>query len=278
MTVVYIDLLFLLNFTANYLLLLGTGRITGAILSRWRIALGAVAGALYAVLLFLPEMGWLDAWPFKLLSGILMPLIAFGGERALFRIIVIFFGVSAGLAGLVMAAELLGGAGLTIRNGVLYSQFDLRLLLLLFLICYFVMSFFFRRSGQHVTREMIALSIEINGRHLNLTALLDSGHTLTDPATNNPVVVADGQCFAWCLPKGVDLFRPVEGIKLCRESGLSHVRLIPYRAVGVDCGMLLALRAEMVCAGGRRMNGAFVALSPTPVDDGGGYQALIGDL
>ena len=44
MTVVYIDLLFLLNLTANYLLLLAAGRMAGAALARWRIGLGAALG------------------------------------------------------------------------------------------------------------------------------------------------------------------------------------------------------------------------------------------
>ena len=52
MTVVYIDLLFLLNLIANYLLLLAAGRMAGAVLARWRIGLGAAAGALYAALIF----------------------------------------------------------------------------------------------------------------------------------------------------------------------------------------------------------------------------------
>ena len=41
---VYIDLLFLLNLTANYLLLLAAGRIAGAVLRRWRIGLGGALG------------------------------------------------------------------------------------------------------------------------------------------------------------------------------------------------------------------------------------------
>ena len=76
MTVVYIDLLFLLNLTANYLLLLAAGRIAGAVLVRWRIALGAALGALYAALIFLPGLVWLARWPCKLGLGVLMALTA----------------------------------------------------------------------------------------------------------------------------------------------------------------------------------------------------------
>lgn len=278
MTVVYIDLLILLNLTANYLLLLGAGRLSGAVLKRWRIGAGAAVGAVYAALLFVPGLEWLGFWPCKVASGVLMPLIAFGRERALFRVTLLFFGASAGLAGLVMAVESLGGAGLTVQNGVLYSDFDLRLLLLLFVGCYFVMSLFFRRMGAHCRREMTELRIVIQEQTIVLTALLDSGHTLTDPVTNLPVVIADASCITPLLSVRVDPSRPVEGIKRCRMAGISGARLVPYRAVGVDCGMLLAIKSASVAAGEKQLGGLLIALSPNPVDDGGGYQALIGGI
>ena len=140
MTVVYIDLLFVLNLTANYLLLLAAGRMAGAVLARWRIGLGAALGALYAVLIFVPGLGWLAAWPCRAASGVLMVLTAYGGERQLLRLAVLFFGASAGLAGAVLALELLGSGPLMLEHGVFYSQIDLRLLLVLFAACYFVLS------------------------------------------------------------------------------------------------------------------------------------------
>ena len=108
MTVVYIDLLFLLNLIANYLLLLAAGRMAGAALARWRIGLGAGLGALYAALVFLPGLAWLARWPCKLAAGVLMTLTAYGGERRLLRVTVLFFGASAALAGAVLGLELLG--------------------------------------------------------------------------------------------------------------------------------------------------------------------------
>ena len=146
-TVVYIDLLFLLNLIANYLLLLAAGRMAGAVLARWRIGLGAGLGALYAALIFLPGLGWLAQWPCKLAAGILMVLAAYGGERRLLRVTVVFFGASAALAGAVLGLELLGSASLTLENGVFYTPIDVRLLLLSFVACYFVLSLFFRRVG-----------------------------------------------------------------------------------------------------------------------------------
>ena len=83
MTVVYIDLLFLLNLTANYLLLLVAGRMCGRVLRRWLLALSAALGAAYACALFFPGLGWLAAPPCRVCAGVLMTLTAYGGQKGL---------------------------------------------------------------------------------------------------------------------------------------------------------------------------------------------------
>lgn len=277
MTVVYIDLLFLLNLIANYLLLLAAGRMAGAVLMRWRIGLGAAAGALYAVLVFLPGLGWLAHWLCKLAAGVLMALIAFWGEQYLLRVVVLFFGASAALAGAVLGLELLGSVSLTLDHGVLYSQLDIRLLLLLFVACYFVLSLFFRRIGRH-GGELVRLEITLDGGTVGLTALRDTGHTLTDPGTNRPVVVVYWEALSRVLPDWADADTPIESLERCHAAGSRQARLVPYRAIGVDHGMLLALRSQGVRADGKPLGRLLVALSPTPVDDGGMYHALIGGI
>lgn len=277
MTVVYIDLVFLLNLIANYLLLLAAGRMAGAVLVRWRIGLGAGAGALYAVLVFLPGLEWLSGWPCKLGAGVLMPLAAYGGERFILKVTVMFFGASAALAGLVLGLELLGNVSLTMKNGVLYTPVDVRLLLLLFTVCYFALSLFFRRVG---VREggLSRLEIAMEGGCASLTALRDTGHTLVDPADNRPVVVAYWKSLAGLLPPWADPSQPIRSVELCHAAGSRQARLVPYRAVGVECGMLLALRARRVTVDGRPQGRLLVALSPTPLDGDGGYQALVGGM
>ena len=277
MTVVYVDMLFLLNLIANYLLLLSAGRMAGAVLIRWRIGLGAGLGALYAALIFLPGLVWLAHWPCKLASGVLMAAAAYGGERHLLRVTVLFFGASAALAGVVLGLELLGSVSLTLEHGVFYSPLDIRLLLLMFVACYFVLSLFFRRTGQH-RRELAHLKIVFDMGTADLTALRDTGHTLTDPADNRPVVVACWQALSGVLPSWVDPSNPIQSVERCHAAGSRQARLVPYRAVGVECGMLLALRARQVTVDGKPLGRLLVALSPTAVDDGGGYQALIGGI
>ena len=269
MTVVYVDLLWLLNFVANHLLLLGAGRLAGAGLRRWRIALGAALGALYAVALFLPGLGWLSALPCKLAVAVVMVLCAYGGEVRLWRVLGLFFAASAALAGAVLGFEWLGNTTLTLQSGVLYTQMDLRLLLVVFLACYFVFSLLLRRLGMELTFPQ---------RVVSMTALHDTGLSLADPVTNRPVVVAYWRDMAWLLPTGADVAHPIECARLCHDRGIHGVRLVPYRAVGVESGMLLAFPTQQVRVNGRDMGSLLLALSPTPVSDGGAYQGLFGGI
>lgn len=276
MTTVYIDLVFLLNLTADYLLLLAGGRMSGCVLHRVRMALGAAAGALYSCILFLPGTGWLSQWPCKLCCGILMALIAYGTGAQLLRSTVMFFAASAALGGSVYAARLLGSGPLMMENGVLYSTFDVRLLLLLFVLCYAVLSLFFRRVGQHGRNELVSLDIQLLGTRCKLTALRDTGNTLTDPVTNRPVVVVYAGAIGHILPPEAAPAEPVESAEQLSRNGVKGVRLLPFRAVGTDCGLLLALRADHVIANGVPLGPLLIALSPGPVSDGGAYHGLIG--
>lgn len=277
MTVVYIDMLFLLNWIANYLLLLAGGRMAGAVLRRGRIALAGAAGALYAAALFLPKTQWLAEWPCKLAAGVAMALIAFGSGRQFFRAAAMFFGASFALAGLVLAAELLIKTPLTMKNGVFYSQFDLRLLLLLFVMCYFLLSLIFRRIGAHSVRELVRAEVSLRQKTVSLTLLVDTGNTLTDPATNRPVLIAAYDAVSHMLPCEIDPAKPVESMTQLNEAGMKG-RLLTFCTVGTECGLLLAVRTDAVRLNGREMGALLLALSPGPISDGGGYQGLIGGI
>ena len=276
MTTVYIDLVFLLNLIADYLLLLAGGRMSGCVLRRGRMALGAATGAVYSCILFLPGAGWLSRWPCKVCCGVLMAVIAYGAGVRLLRSTVMFFASSTALGGTVYAAQFLGSGPLTMENGVLYSTFDVRLLLLLFVLCYAVLSLFFRRIGQHGREELVALDIGLLGKRFKLTALRDTGNTLTDPVTNRPVVVVDAEAIGHILPPETAPATPVDSAERLSRMGVKGVRLLPFRAVGTEFGLLLALRADHVIANGVPLGPLLIALSPGPVGDGGRYQGLIG--
>lgn len=87
-------------------------------------------------------------------------------------------------------------------------------------------------------------------------------------------------CFQSAAGRGrpTSWIQPVLWPGLEPGSGRVVFACCPYRAVGVDRGLLLALKVDSLNLGGKERGPLLVALSPTPVSDGGGYRALIGPL
>ena len=279
MTVVYIDSLFLLNLIVDYLLLLGSARLSGAVLCRPRMALGAVLGAAYACAVFLPGLGFLTHPAVELSIAVAMALIAYGGGKRLLRSFLAFLALSCALGGGVLALSLLGARGVGLERGVLSPRVDLGVLLLASAGCYAAASFVFRRSAGHGTRELVEAVLTLEGRQVTVTALLDTGNTLTDPATGQGVMVVEGEKAAPLLdhPLGEAQLRDPVGT-LARMGESRRFRLLPYQAVGVECGLLLAVRLDMAKVGEREYRGVLAALSPTRLSDGGAYSALVGAM
>lgn len=281
-TVVYLDLVFLLNLCVDYLMLLAAGRLAGEVLRRPRLLLGAVLGGLYACGIFLPGLGFLERPLCRICVGVLMALLAYGGSVHLLRCTLVFFGVSAALGGAILAVTLLGGQSMTMKNGIFYSGMDLRILLLAAAGCYVMLTLVFGRGARHGLRELRTAEVRLNERKVCLTALVDTGNTLSDPVTGRPVLVAEGARLGGLFPpesrpEPEELRDPtaaLERLSAGREG--RRWRLLPYRAVGISSGLLLALRTDGVRVGETDYGPILVALSPTPVSDGGGYNALIG--
>ena len=210
-------------------------------------------------------------------------LAGYGKSRRLLRVSLVFFAVSAAFGGGIFALNALGSRGLALENGVLSSAMDLRLILLSAAGCYVVITLVFCRTARHSgPRELVPAVLRLDGRRVTLTALVDTGNTLTDPATGKPVMVAEGEKVGALFPDGQapapeELRRPVEALeRLGRQGWQGRCRLLPYQAVGVECGMLLALRLDGARVGAEEWGRLLLALSPTPLSDGGGYCALIG--
>lgn len=284
LTVIYLDTLFLLNSCMDYLLLLCSARLAGEQLHRFRMAAGGVLGGLYAAAAVLPGMEFLLHPVYKIGSAVLMVLVGLGASRRLLRQSVIFFALSCAFGGGVLAIGLLGGKGLSLGGGLVYSGMDVKIVLLSAAACYVLFALALSRVGRHTAGngDLVPIQIKVFDKEIHLTALVDTGNTLSDPLSGKQVVVADTH-------RLVDLFKQGEGPRRDELSAPDRAlgrlntgrwrgrfRLLPYRAIGVECGMLLAVRVDSLLVNGKDEGSVLVAFSPTPVSDGGGYGALIG--
>ena len=279
MQVYYADILFIVNFFINYILLISAARLTAAAIKRPRVAAAALIGAGYAVLVLFPSLLFLTNAVVKLSVGVLMALTAFGHQRRILRLTVVFFAVSAAFAGVIFAISLLGGGGL----GGIFTPVGVKTLMLSFAVTYLLITAVFKRVAK-INAGTVSLNLRRGERVLSVKALVDTGNSLRDPFTGSPVIVAGvTELRALFSGETADMLSEIknkDAIKVLEElSGKAdgqQFRLLPYNAVGTPAGVLLAFRPDEVRVNGVVKKNILVALSPNDISDTGTYSALIG--
>lgn len=249
---VYLDLVVILNFLVDFLLLLGTNRLSGFPLSARRCALAAALGGIYGGACMLPGFRFLGSLLWRTVSLGLMAVTAFGLDSSAVKRTGVFILLSMALGGIAISFGQGNFAALVLAAGGVW------------LLCRVAF-------GETVGgREYIPITLTYGARSADLVALRDSGNTLRDPITGEQVFVIAGEVAQKLTGLSADqLRRPLETMALRPLPGL---RLIPYRAVGSG-GMLLGMRFEDVKVGGRRQ-AAIVAFAPEGLGRGG-CQALV---
>ena len=253
--VVYADVVMLLNFLVDLLLLVGTNCLAGYGAGWKRSTLAAAMGGVYAGLCVLPQLRFLGNMLWRLLSLGAMAVISFGWNRCALRKGILFTLLSMALGGVALAIGRGGFAGLILSAGLLCSM------------CFLG---FRGKAGQ---AEFVPVQIVRQGRTYRLTALRDTGNTLRDPVTGQQVLVV-GADVAWDVLRLTpqQLRDPIQTVE---NGSIFGLRLIPYRAVGQAGGMLLAAAMDSVVFGGQQV-GRLVAFAPEKIGADEAYQALAG--
>ena len=252
---VYLDLVLLLNFAVDLLLILGTNRLsgfpTGFLRGIWASALGAV----YAASCLLPGFSFLGSTFWRLVFLGLMGIIAFGLNKSAWKRTGIFVLLSMAMGGIAM------GMGKSDFSMVLLSALGVWLLSRIGF------------GGSVGGKEYIPITISEGERSFSVIALKDTGNSLRDPITGQQALILGPEAAGRLLGlSSKQLSRPMETMMGFPGRGL---RLIPYNSVGQPGGLLLAKRFENVKIGETRTS-ALVAFAPERIGVGQVYQALAG--
>lgn len=189
MTVVYLDRVVLLNLAVDYLLLLATARLAGLPLRRGRLALAAALGALYAAAVFLPGCRMLAHPACRLAAGVAVCRLAWRRERRPWRLTALFFLLSGALAGLLLAAGLAAGSPEALLCRVYHADISWPVLLGSAIGFGLLLHLVFRQGARHEGGELMDVTVSLQGRRQRLRALHDTGNTLRDPVSGQPVLV-----------------------------------------------------------------------------------------
>ena len=247
--VVYADLLFLINFSMDFLCFFLTARLLHRKFSIWRSIAGAAMGGIYSVIILVLEMNIFWGISADLGMCALMCICSFGCARKsfyeFFICMSVYFCVSAGMGGFMTALySLLNRIDLppsSVRNnGDDISIWFFGLLAAISGIATMLGGRFFRKSSSN---QIANVEITYNGSVVSLNGMVDTGNMLSDPISGRPVIVVDEKKLERIVAK-----ETLEGIasgetNLMSENDLEKIRFIPIKTAS-GSGFMYAFNPE----------------------------------
>lgn len=255
--IVYIDVLLLLNFCLDFLLLWASGRFLRRRVSVLRLLAASAVGAVYGAGIVFRQVAVLYTLPAVVLASVLILLVAypFISAGAFLKLVGLFYLVAFAMAGSVIAgATLLGQYGVSTHSGQLLQTWTLAAVVPVVIV---VGRRGYRFLQQTFQKEDFYAELElwVQQRCCSLKVLIDTGNDLREPLSGLPVLVADLTALQPVLPVAICRLcrqRDTDAAQMLAEaSGVvsswrSRFRLIPFSSIGRKNGMLLGFRPDRV--------------------------------
>jgi len=251
--VVYADLLFLIDFSMDFLCFYITARLLHRDLRLWRCLAGAAVGGIYSVaaLFIRTNMFWGIVADLSVCA--VMCLCAFGvPDRSMYGFFLrtsVYFGVSAGLGGFMTAIySMLNRVNIesedfsNVEDGVSVWMFGLMALIS------GIATMLWGRFFKSVSSVSVAdVEITYEGKSISVRAFVDTGNMLSDPISGKAVIAVDKRKLE---QERIISRESLEGAIKRKTDGMSsrecrRVRLIPMETAS-GSSMLVAFEPDRV--------------------------------
>lgn len=283
MQIVYGDILFLINFSMDFLSLYITGKALRHRIAPLALIAAAALGAFYAVCVLFFSGHKVISIFIRLAVALLMCYISYGGKlKALIKTLLIFYSVNFLLGGAITAiycavAQSVGKVSISGQIKDIYIGMPAKSFLIIS-ICAGIFSLvcakiFARRRA----KEPVLITIYGEGTFVSFESLCDTGNLLTDPYNGLPVIVTGYMTVMPVLPFDIhELFRTGDYTRLDKVSRkISHrVHLFPVKSATAD-GLMIAYRPEKITVNGIEKD-ACIGIIPTRENaEFGGYPSIV---
>lgn len=258
---IYAEYLLIENITINYIILYVTKRFTRTDTSKIRLFLAALVGALYAFVVFFPTLRFMARFMVKIAVSILIIIIAFSPSKVykFIKLFATFYIVTFVFGGAALAFFYFFSLETFVGGGIFYIK-DIptlfKLLVVAIPISYLLLKFTWGYIQKIIGRDrvFISIAINLNGKKVDIMALMDTGNSLTDPISDTPVIVAEFCAIKDLLPFSVqNIFSQYKENNLemiskimSRATEDMKFRLIPFKSIGAENGMLLGFKPDNV--------------------------------
>lgn len=247
-TVLYIDVLLLVNFIIDYFLLLCAKQISGAQSSRLRLAAAAILGSLFSLAILLPPFPLWGQIAFKVISGVFIVLAAYRyiGVRHFCKVALWFLTLSFVLGGVaVFAMFTFSISSISVNNLNLYFDVSPVLLLSCMLAVYLAVQLLTRLFPPPSGKTKIKAQITVKDKCFTAIILYDTGFQLRGVLGGKPVLLLYYEACKENLPACLQsVLEEYKRGTVPSAKGLS-VSFVPFRTASGE-GVFPAVAAQRV--------------------------------
>lgn len=263
-TVVYADVLFVINAVITFLILITTADLTKIESVKSRYVSGALAGGLLSFIILAPEMHILIVITIRLIISILIILITFRLKNLIqfIKSVAGFFIISFIYGGIVyFLSDCIALPKVYYNNGYAYFDFSAVSLVLITSAVFLCMKVINKiLIVKNKTDEIYKVEVNNNGKTISVYALYDTGNSIRDIYNGRPVIIISLNNIESLVEESVylgitdffeknDMEKLPKGIRLIPIKTLSSDKLLPAftaeRAVIVDDTVNIVI--EKVC-------------------------------
>ncbi|ACL76409.1 sigma-E processing peptidase SpoIIGA [Ruminiclostridium cellulolyticum] len=292
---IYLDVLILENLVINYLILYVTAKFSRYRTSTLRLFSGAIIGAIYVgIIIIEPDIKVFYTTLAKILLSFFIIAVTFSPRKIMtfIKTLVIFYISTFIFAGAALAFLFFNEQGGFVKNGIVYvfGQSKWSLMFFSLVTVGIIIKIFMEIIQSKFTREnlLIPVKIAFDNRKIGFSALVDTGNSLKDPLTNNPVMVVEFKALEELLPIEIkDIFKNSKEDDLScvtttisTSKWFSRFRLIPFSSLGKENGMLIGFKPDFIEIGEeeekRDVKNVIVGIYNRSLSRNEKYKALLG--
>lgn len=246
---IYVDVLLAVNLFINYFLLLAAAKFLGVPKKQWRLVLGAGLGAGYSLAILLPAIPVMLNLAAKVILSASIVCVAFPIKswKMFFKSMGCFYAMNFAFAGFMLAFwYFVGPPGLVIKNSVVYLSISPIVLILSTVASYVILRLIFRIIGKPESKSTLCmLQITLNNKTVSCTARVDTGNSLVEPFSHEPVAVVEYEIIQSILDVAMQeaMYSPVNAGSASFPV-TSGIRMVPFHSIAGE-GVLPAFRPDV---------------------------------
>ena len=269
---VYIDQYILINTILNFVILRITKSIIKSKSSNPRLLASSVAGALFAILMLLPQVKPITNILGKIIFSLILTGISFKSScfKVFLKNLAVFYLVSFTLGGCAYAFINLPGSETYIDST--------KLLCITVFISYMILNVITHIYEKHFKNGNLIhkLSITLNDKFIETDCFYDTGNNLKEPLTKMPVIVTDIKTLESVLPERfvIDFSNNKDVLKIyALNYGNLKLKLIPYHTI-TDNGFILGFVPTKVLIDEKETK-AIIGITALNVSKDKSYNAIV---